>query len=408
MSSSTAPESTSSTAVKEEVRFVQPAVHSTLHHDAPYLRLETPASQPVVEPSFPQLEYFTSASSSSPGPKRIRTDYSSGSASVSASILAGSSVSYPFSEEGRCCPVGCTGKQCERIRLLSKVLMAEIAVHEMLVHGVGRAPEVNESIPGVITDVLDIVVDRLKQSNISLKKLLDESPIKPEVLNKTTSADPGVTKISAMELPQSPVLHRASTSPFNPLGTRSNASEMNPFEDLQNQMTVKTLKIQTLQSENHSIQQKLRQESANYSDLERKFEVADAEIIYLTTEKDRLEQTVLSLEKQVKELEISRNEARKSSSEMASQYLRIVEMAGRLHTRDVGSENPSSQQDEQSHQKIEESAEDSHQARILVLEQEIKLLRSRNLRLENGATAAKQATQNVEWILKNALEESES
>jgi len=183
----------------------------------------------------------------------------------------------------------------------------------------------------------------------------------------------------------------------------------------QNQLSSKDRQIEGLQNEQKAFRQRMETGQASYQALERKFEVADAEIIYLTTERDRLEQTIITLEKQAKDLEAARNEARKSSLEMTAQYLKIVEMAGKLREREAltygqnihqgDSETSSSKLGDQG---ASASSRESTQARILVLEQEVKRLQTRNLQLENAVTAAKQATQNVEWILNHALEDSES
>jgi len=69
--------------------------------------------------------------------------------------------------------------------------------------------------------------------------------------------------------------------------------------------------------------------------LEKKFEVSDAEINSLTDEKERLVNQVQSLEAQVEELQQARDEARKMGAESASQYMKIVEMAGRLQGKGV-------------------------------------------------------------------------
>jgi chromosome segregation ATPase len=103
------------------------------------------------------------------------------------------------------------------------------------------------------------------------------------------------------------------------------------LQDLQHQVSVKTLALQTLQREYDALLQKLERMRIRSQALEKKFEVSDAEINSLADEKERLANQVQTLEAQVEELQQARDEARKTGAESAAQYMKIVEMAGRLH-----------------------------------------------------------------------------
>jgi len=96
---------------------------------------------------------------------------------------------------------------------------------------------------------------------------------------------------------------------------------------------VKTLALQTLQREYDNLLQKLERMRTKCATLEKKFEVSDAEINSLTDEKERLEKQVETLEKLLEEAQNARDEARSTSSEQASQYMKIVEMAGQLQAQ---------------------------------------------------------------------------
>jgi chromosome segregation ATPase len=100
-------------------------------------------------------------------------------------------------------------------------------------------------------------------------------------------------------------------------------------------VSVKQLALQTLQREYDSLLQKLERQRVKSQALEKKFEVSDAEINSLTDEKERLAGQVQVLEAQVDELQISRDEARKMGADSAAQYMKIVEMAGRLQGKGV-------------------------------------------------------------------------
>lgn len=115
----------------------------------------------------------------------------------------------------------------------------------------------------------------------------------------------------------------------------SSSAHLAHLQELQHQVSVKQLALQTLQREHDSLLQKLERQRVRSQALEKKFEVSDAEINSLTDEKERLAGQVQILEVQVEELQQARDEARKMGADSASQYMKIVEMAGRLQGKGV-------------------------------------------------------------------------
>lgn len=107
------------------------------------------------------------------------------------------------------------------------------------------------------------------------------------------------------------------------------------LQDLQHQVSVKALALQTLQKEYDSLLQKLERQRVRSGALEKKFEVSDAEINSLTDEREKLMDQVQFLEKHVEELQKARDETRRMGTESASQYMKIVEMADQLQSRSV-------------------------------------------------------------------------
>jgi hypothetical protein len=406
------------TAINEGSRFTHPSIpsfmlpQSSLHRDAPPLHVET------VQGSFLPGGVVSVPRPASPSKRRRveQTTADGRSESSSGGLLSGSSSYRPWEEhQGHvCCPSSCSGKRCERIRYLSQQLMAEIVQHEVLVHGPSTAGAPDSEIMAlVVTDLMELVVERLRQSNSSLRKLLDQSPLRLDMLNKDPTAaeqQTALNRIAAtidtlgvMKPPMSPSVHRSSVALEDP----RSSEPVTPLEELQQRLSRQTKEFMAVQGEYQSSRQKLHRIELRYSTLEQKAEAADAEVITLTTEKERLEQTIVALENEIKELGISRNETRKSSLEMATQYLRILETAAKLH-KDPPTESRGGSQGVSmtSEGGASSSAGSAIQSRILVLEQEIKWLQDRNLRLENCVTAAKQATQNVEWILKNVSDDT--
>jgi hypothetical protein len=201
------------------------------------------------------------------------------------------------------------------------------------------------------------------------------------------------------------------------------------LQDLQHSLSVKTLALHTLQREFDSLLQKLERQRTKCATLEKKFEVSDAEIIGLSNEKDRLEENAEMLERQLAKMRADRDEARRANSASAAQYLKIVEMAGRLQGK-AGSSSSVAADGERSWERqreellarvreLETAAErrssspsTSSGEKETQLAEEIRTLRERNAKLEKGLVSAKQAAlllaaqgQNVGMVLHKALED---
>ncbi|KAF2476508.1 uncharacterized protein BDR25DRAFT_66709 [Lindgomyces ingoldianus] len=134
---------------------------------------------------------------------------------------------------------------------------------------------------------------------------------------------------SSMNFPNLPNLPPISP-PSSSLQTSAQAAHL---QDLQHQVSIKTLAFQTLQREYDSLLQKLERQRTKCATLEKKFEVSDVEINSLTDEKEKLQAQVATLEHQVEELQESRDEARRQLVANGAQYMRIMEMANRLQTQ---------------------------------------------------------------------------
>ncbi|KAF2823422.1 hypothetical protein CC86DRAFT_67297 [Ophiobolus disseminans] len=134
---------------------------------------------------------------------------------------------------------------------------------------------------------------------------------------------------SALNFPNAPTL--PSLSPPSAAGHTSAQSAH--LQDLQHQISVKTLAFQTLQREYDSLLQKLERQRTKCATLEKKFEVSDVEINGLTDEKEKMQVQVMALEGQVEELQSSRDEARRQLVANGAQYMRIMEMANKLQAQ---------------------------------------------------------------------------
>jgi chromosome segregation ATPase len=117
-----------------------------------------------------------------------------------------------------------------------------------------------------------------------------------------------------------------------PIASQSSAHTVH-LQDLQHQISVKTLAFQTLQREYDSLLHKLERQRTKCAALEKKFEVSDIEINTLTEEKEKLLAQVAALEAHIEELQQSRDEARRQIAANGSQYMKIVEMANLLQSQ---------------------------------------------------------------------------
>lgn len=103
--------------------------------------------------------------------------------------------------------------------------------------------------------------------------------------------------------------------------------------DLQHQVTLKSLALQTLQSEYASLLQKLQREKVKTQAIEKKTGVADREINDLTTRTEELTEQVKSLETELEASESKRDSERTETAREKEQWGRMLEMSGRLHSK---------------------------------------------------------------------------
>ncbi|KAF2435418.1 hypothetical protein EJ08DRAFT_337193 [Tothia fuscella] len=138
---------------------------------------------------------------------------------------------------------------------------------------------------------------------------------------------------SSLNLPMPPTFPAISSpSPYTQTSVHNTH-----LQDLQHQVSVKTLAFQTLQREYDTIIQKIERSRIRTQTLEKKFEVSDAEIKSLSEEKERLTMQVQQLETQIETLQHAKDDARRTGAESAAQYMKIVEMAGQIQAQGVDS-----------------------------------------------------------------------
>lgn len=107
------------------------------------------------------------------------------------------------------------------------------------------------------------------------------------------------------------------------------------LQDLQHQISTKSLALQTLQREHDNLLAAFSRQQTRCLTLDKKTKVADDEIKTLTEDKTRLLNQVEALEAQVDELVKSKEEAHQQSVASGAQYMQIVAMSSRLQAQSV-------------------------------------------------------------------------
>lgn len=103
--------------------------------------------------------------------------------------------------------------------------------------------------------------------------------------------------------------------------------------DLQHQVTLKSLALQTLQSEYASLLQKLQRERVKSQTIEKKTSVADQEVNELTSKNEEMTEQIKTLESQLEESEKKREVDRVEAAKEKEQWGRMLEMGGRLQAK---------------------------------------------------------------------------
>lgn len=103
--------------------------------------------------------------------------------------------------------------------------------------------------------------------------------------------------------------------------------------DLQHQVTLKSLALQTLQSEYASLLQKLQRERVKSQTIEKKTSVADQEVNELTGKNEEMTEQIKILESQLDESEKKREVDRAEAAKEKEQWGRMLEMGGRLQAK---------------------------------------------------------------------------
>ncbi|KAK0252497.1 hypothetical protein LTR91_004946 [Friedmanniomyces endolithicus] len=139
---------------------------------------------------------------------------------------------------------------------------------------------------------------------------------------------------AATSLPP-PTVHPGSPAPSYQASasihtTSTNSVTSAHIADLQHQVTLKSLSLQTLQSEYSSLLQKLQRERVKSQTIEKKTTVSEQEVNDLTGRTEDLAEQVKNLEQQLEESERKRDSERADTAKEKEQWSRMLDMSNRL------------------------------------------------------------------------------
>ena len=147
---------------------------------------------------------------------------------------------------------------------------------------------------------------------------------------------------SPMHAPSSSMRHLPSPSatntsnilpPISPSLKLGNSPHTAHLQELQHQLSTKSLAHQILQGEHDKLLAAFSRSQTRCATLDKKSKVSDQEINDLAEDRGRLQTLVEGLEQQVEELQVSRDEAWRESAGSGKQYAEIMEQGMQLQMK---------------------------------------------------------------------------
>lgn len=148
-----------------------------------------------------------------------------------------------------------------------------------------------------------------------------------------SSQSPRGMSASTRMLPSPSSLHTApslSSVPVNHSPNANQSAHATHLQDLQHQISTKSLALTTLQREHDQLLAAYSRMQIRCHTLDKKSQVSDHEINTLTEEKIRLQSQAEAFEAQVEDLVKARDEAQQQTTANGAQYMRIVAMSSKL------------------------------------------------------------------------------
>ncbi|KAF3941662.1 hypothetical protein ABW19_dt0204840 [Dactylella cylindrospora] len=126
-------------------------------------------------------------------------------------------------------------------------------------------------------------------------------------------------------------LHTLQAEHPNPEGQPPSIEAYNDLvAELQHKLSTKTLALETLQKEHERLLGAFQRQQTRSAAIQKKCTVADAEIVTLSAERDRLQEALDSSEAQVQDLIDQRDAVNKKLVSRVKEYSNIVQLAGQM------------------------------------------------------------------------------
>ncbi|KAI9804886.1 MAG: hypothetical protein M1825_001255 [Sarcosagium campestre] len=151
----------------------------------------------------------------------------------------------------------------------------------------------------------------------------------------TTTALPSISPSAQSQAPPSVPPAVPPSAPPSVPPTVPVSAQAAHFQDLQHQVSTKTLALQTLQREHDDLLHAFSRSQSRCSSLEKKLHVSDVEINKLSDERMEIQAQLEAMESSVDELVKSRDEARTQSVANGGQWMTIMARASQLEQQGV-------------------------------------------------------------------------
>nr|POE86917.1 hypothetical protein CFP56_63949 [Quercus suber] len=192
--------------------------------------------------------------------------------------------------------------------------------------GKGQLPPISSSPPRSESAVGSVHQGNSSPRHHAMRSLPSPAPSAYVLPGSSSSLPPSTVKSSG-----SPVIPFRSTMLSHASSSDSVASAL--LEDLQHQVALKSLALETLQSKYSSLMQKVEHESLQHHASDMKIFPAGQNVNGLTSKNQELHELVKSLEAHVRSLEVKREEERADAAKDKEQWGRMLDMSSRIQAR---------------------------------------------------------------------------
>ena len=123
--------------------------------------------------------------------------------------------------------------------------------------------------------------------------------------------------------------------PMSPSVYQSKSPHTAHLQELQHQLSTKSLAFQILQGEHDKLLAAFSRSQTRCATLDRKSQASETEINNLSEDQMRMQAQIEAYESQIEDLQQSRDEAWRQSAANGAQYMQIIDMSSKLQAKEV-------------------------------------------------------------------------